>query len=156
MLNKELTALQEELNYHRNSIQELEERIAEVKVYDGYAAQATEAVEDAIEQIGMGKYLWLFKEHILSMFPEQPPAYLEEKINTVSPEVEEIKPEKSYYELTGKPDLRPTTYEDLAPNITYSSDGRAYIGFDDKQKAEAFRESLDLFSLCKSLAIKLA
>ena len=64
MLNKELTALQEELNYHRNSIQELEERIAEVKVYDGYAAQATEAVEDAIEQIGMGKYLWLFKEHI--------------------------------------------------------------------------------------------
>lgn len=147
MLNKELTALQEELNYHRNSIQELEERIAEVKVYDGYAAQATEAVEDAIEQIGMGKYLWLFKEHILSMFPEQPPAYLEEKINTVSPEVEEIKPEKSYYELTGKPDLRPTTYEDLAPNITYSSDGRAYIGFDDKQEAEAFRESLDVPSL---------
>lgn len=147
MLNKELTALQEELNYHRNSIQELEERIAEVKVYDGYAAQATEAVEDAIEQIGMGKYLWLFKEHILSMFPEQPPAYLEEKINTVSPKVEEIKPEKSYYELTGKPDLRPTTYDDLAPNITYSSDGRAYIGFDDKQEAEAFRESIDIPSL---------
>lgn len=147
MLNKELTALQEELNYHRNSIQELEERIAEVKVYDGYAAQATEAVEDAIEQIGMGKYLWLFKEHILSMFPEQPPAYLEEKINTVSPELEEIKPEKSYYELTGKPDLRPTTYEDLAPNITYSSDGRAYIGFNHREEAEAFRESLDIPSL---------
>ena len=151
MLNKELTALQEELNYHRNSIQELEERIAEVKVYDGYAAQATEAVEDAIEQIGMGKYLWLFKEHILSMFPEQPPVYLEDRVeedkDTVSPEVEEIKPEKSYYELTGKPDLRPTTYEDLAPNITYSSDGRAYIGFSGKQEAKVFRENLDIPSL---------
>ena len=151
MLNKELTALQEELNYHRNSIQELEERIAEVKVYDGYAAQATEAVEEAIEQIGMGKYLWLFKEHILSMFPEQPPAYLEDRVeedkDIVPQEVEEIKPEKSYHELTGKPDLRPTTYEDLASNITYSSDGRAYIGFDDKQSAEEFRDSISEPSL---------
>ena len=160
MLNKELTALQEELNYHRNSIQELEERIAEVKVYDGYAAQATEAVEEAIEQIGMGKYLWLFKEHILSMFPQQPPAlhssssrsaYLEDRVeedkDIVPQEVEEIKLEKSYYELTGKPDLRPTTYEDLAPNITYSSDSRAYVGFNDKHSAEEFRKSIEIPSM---------
>ena len=156
MLTNELNQLQEELQYHRNSIQELEERITEVKVYDGYAAQATEAVEDAIKQIGMGKYLWLFKEHILSMFPEQPPAYLEnkveEKINLASltevhktevpQEVEEVKPEKSYYELTGKPNLRPTTYEDLAPNISYSSDGRAYVGFNDYSEAEKFRDAI--------------
>ena len=146
MLTNELNQLQEELQYHRNSIQELEERITEVKVYDGYATQATEAVEDAIKQIGMGKYLWLFKEHILSMFPEQPPTYLEdnveEDINLVPQEVEEIKSEKSYYELTGKPDLRPTTYEDLTPNISYSSDGRAYIGFNDYSEAEKFRDSI--------------
>ena len=161
MLNKELTALQEELNYLRNSIQELEERIAKVKVYDGYAAQATEAVEDAIKQIGVGKYLWLFKEHILSMFPEQPPAYLEDKvekeISIVVPQVlanqeskqeaKEVKPEKSYYELTGRPDLRPTTYEDLAPNISYSSDGRAYVGFNDKDKAKEFRDTISEPSL---------
>ena len=175
MLNKELTALQEELNYHRNSIQELEERIAEVKVYDGYAAQATEAVEDAIQQIGMGKYLWLFKEHILSMFPEQPPAYLEDKLEEdveplsevlgtdVPQEVEEVKlsspsrieiePEKSYYELTGRPDLRPTTYEDLAPNISYSSDGRAYVGFNDKDEAEEFRDAISEPSLLDDAAI---
>ena len=148
MLNKELTALQEELNYHRNSIQELEERIAEVKVYDGYAAQATEAVEDAIKQIGMGKYLWLFKEHILSMFPEQPPAYIEDE-----DKVEEVKPKRSYYELTGKPDLRPTTYEDLAPNISYSSDGRAYVGFNDKDEAEEFRDAISEPSLLDDAVI---
>ncbi len=167
MLNKELTALQEELNYHRNSIQELEERIAEVKVYDGYAAQATEAVEDAIEQIGMGKYLWLFKEHILSMFPEQPPAYLEDKvekeISIVVPqalanqeskqEAKEVKPEKSYYELTGRPDLSPTAYEDLAPNVSYSSDGRAYVGFNDKDEAEEFRDAISEPSLLDDTVI---
>lgn len=71
--------------------------------------------------------------------------YLKNQSST--PEVKEVKKEKSYYELTGKPDLRPTTYEDLAPNISYSSDGRAYIGFNDKQEAEAFRESLDVPSL---------
>ena len=156
MLTNELNQLQEELQYHRNSIQELEERITEVKVYDGYAAQATEAVEDAIKQIGMGKYLWLFKEHILSMFPEQPPAYLEDEVEEeinlvpltevhgteVPQEVEKIKSEKSYYELTGKPDLRPTTYKDLTPNITYSSDGRAYAGFNDYSEAEKFRDSI--------------
>ena len=108
----------------------------------------------------MGKYLWLFKEHILSMFSEQPPAYLEDKFEEdvepltevrfssersedergtdVPQEVEEVKSDKSYYELTGRPDLRPTTYEDLAPNISYSSDGWAYVGFNDKAEAEEF------------------
>ena len=155
MLNKELTALQEELNYHRNSIQELEERIAEVKVYDGYAAQATEAVEDAIEQIGVGKYLWLFKEHILSMFPQQPPAYLEDKVeeDILPQEAKEVKPEKSYYELTGRPDLRPTAYKDLAPNVSYSSDGRAYVGFNDKDEAEEFRDAISEPSLLDDAVI---
>ena len=69
------------------------------------------------------------------------------KSKGITPLTKEVKPEKSYYELTGKPDLRPTTYEDLASNISYSSDGRAYIGFDDRQSAEAFRESLDVPSL---------
>ena len=77
MLNKELNALQEELNYHRNSIQELEERIAEVKVYDSYASKAIEEVQEAIKQIGVGKYLWLFKEELIAMFPTEAPIYLE-------------------------------------------------------------------------------
>ena len=58
------------------------------------------------------------------MFPEQAPQYLEEKDNPL-PKPEEK--EKTYYELTGRPDLRPATYDDITPNITYSSDGRAYI-----------------------------
>ena len=62
MLNQELNTLQEELQDHCRQVEELEERIAQVKVYDSYAAQAKEAVEEAIKQIGVGKYLWLFKE----------------------------------------------------------------------------------------------
>ena len=55
--------------------------------------------------------------------------------------------EKTYFELTGRPDLRPDTYEDLTPNITYSSSGRAYIGFNDYKESERFRERLDVPSL---------
>ncbi|MGV2826379.1 hypothetical protein [Myxosarcina sp. GI1(2024)] len=43
-------------------------------------------VKSAIEQIGVGKYLWLFKEHILNLFPQEQPKYLEE----VSQEEDEI------------------------------------------------------------------
>lgn len=155
MLNQELNTLQEELQYHCKQVEELEERIAQVKVYDSYAAQAKEAVEEAIKQIGVGKYLWLFKEELLSMFPQQAPQYLEDKVKeapqeiiesdtTVSEEVEEKKEfgPLSYYELTGKPDTRPDTFTDLAPNITYSSSGRAYVGFNNKQEAEKFRDSI--------------
>ena len=48
----------------------------------------------------------------------------------------------SYHELTGKPDLRPDTFEDIAPTVVYSSSGRAYVGFNDKDKAEEFLNSL--------------
>lgn len=48
----------------------------------------------------------------------------------------------SYYEVTGRPDTRPDKFEDLAPNITYSSSGRAYVGFNNKQEAEEFRDTI--------------
>ncbi|MGV2832033.1 hypothetical protein [Myxosarcina sp. GI1(2024)] len=78
MLNNELNSLQEELNYHRQSIEELEQKIAEAKGYEAFATQASDAVEEAIKQIGMGKYLWLFREHLMSLFPQEQPKYLEE------------------------------------------------------------------------------
>ena len=68
-------------------------------------------------------------------------------------DIEEEKPKKTYYELTGRPDLRPTTYNDLAPNITYSSEGRCYIGFNDYKEAESFRERLSVPSMISEAEI---
>ena len=87
--------------------------------------------------------------------PQKEPI-LEENYLPKAKEVEQketpTKPEKefgslSYYELTGKPDLRPETYEDLAPNVVYSNNGRAYIGFNDRSRAEKFRDSISEPSL---------
>lgn len=79
MLVNELNSLQEELHYHRVAIEELEQKIAEAKSYEAFAIEATDAVKSAIEQIGVGKYLWLFREHLISLFPQEAPKYLEAK-----------------------------------------------------------------------------
>ena len=171
MFNNELNQLTEELQYHRNQVEELQNKLEEVKICEAFGSEAIDKVKGAIEQIGVGKYLWLFKEELLSIFPatyasqeveaeplsedrgskEQPPVYLEEKEEetqqvTVT-SVPQEKPEKefgslSYYELKGVPDLRPDTFEDLAPNIVYSSSNKAYVGFNDYSKAKEFRDSI--------------
>lgn len=67
------------------------------------------------------------------------------KSKGITPTTKEVKKEfgpLSYYELTGKPDTRPDKFEELAPNITYSSSGRAYVGFNDPQEAEEFRDAI--------------
>ena len=189
MFHKELNQLTEELQYYRRQVEETQTKIEEVKIYGSYSSEALNTVKEAIEQIGIGKYLWLFKESILNLFPEQSPQYLEKQVENEQDEIEYleegdpnyksieqlqqeepytvvtvfhseehlksngIKPEKTYFELTGKPDLRPDTYEDLTPNITYSSDGRAYIGFDSRQEAESFRENITVPSMVDKAVI---
>ncbi|MGB5635376.1 MAG: hypothetical protein WBM86_21695 [Waterburya sp.] len=67
------------------------------------------------------------------------------KSKGITPTTKEVNKEfgpLSYYELTGHPDTRPDTFTDLAPNITYSSSGRAYVGFHDRVEAEEFRDSI--------------
>ncbi len=188
MFHASILQIQEELHYHQQQQEKLEQQLYTLKSYEEFAGEAFDNVRDTIEQIEDPKCLELFKESLLSLFPEQPiylekepdlddieymddshPDYKsieqlqEEELDTVvavfhseqhlkeqnikhsSPKNEE--PEKTYYELTGRPDLGPTAYDDIAPNITYSSDGRAYIGFNDKQEAEKFRESIEIPSL---------
>ena len=174
MFNETILELQSQIQYHTSQLGILEEELYKLKSYEEFSNQAYESVKETIEQIQDPKYLELFKEGLLSLFPIFPnePIYLEEvaqetndyveKINSyplpasASPEVaafilkECAVPEKkkkefgplSYCELTGKPDLRPDTYEDLAPHITYSSSGRAYVRFNDRREAEEFKDSI--------------
>ena len=197
MFSSSILELESQIQYHQEQQELAELELDRLKMTEAFAEDAAAKVEDALEHIDP-KYLDVFREHLLSLFPTEAPSYnrrleapvyLEEsseeeddieymddsnpdyksieqlqeedpdtvvavfhskehlKSKGITPLTKEVKPEKSYYELTGKPDLRPTTYEDLASNISYSSDGRAYIGFDDRQSAEAFRESLDVPSL---------
>ena len=179
MFNSSILQIQEELHYHQQQQEKLEQELYTLKSYEEFSSQAFDYVKETIEQIQDPKYLELFKEGLLSLFPIFPnkPIYLEESVETndyvekinsypipaTSGEAEaatlrvgdgifpakqvEEKKKKSYFELTGKPDLRPTTYEDLSVNISYSSSGRAYIGFNDLQEAESFRERLTVPSM---------
>ncbi len=160
MFNASILELQSQIHYHQQQIEESEQELDRLKVTQAFAEDAAQKVEEALEHIDP-KYIDVFREHLLSLFPVETPYYLEEqetndyveKINShpiptkVEEEPVEEKKEKefgplSYYELTGKPDTRPSTFEDLAPNITYSSSGRAYVGFNDRTDAEEFRESI--------------
>ncbi len=154
MFNPSILELESQIQYHQEQQQLAEQELDRLKMTQAFAEDAAEKVEDALEHIDP-KYVDVFKEHLLSLFPTEVPHYLEEKIETNDyvekinshPIPTKVKEEKefgqlSYYELTGKPDTRPDTYKDLAPNITYSSSGRAYVGFHDREEAEKFRDSI--------------
>ncbi|MEM7727294.1 MAG: hypothetical protein AAF208_13140 [Cyanobacteria bacterium P01_A01_bin.45] len=151
MFNPSILELESQIQYHQEQQELAEQELDRLKMTQAFAEDAAEKVEDALEHIEP-KYIDVFKEHLLALFPTEAPVYLEEKaeenIEVIdSTAVAETKPQKefgplSYYELTGKPDTRPDTYEDLAPNITYSSSGRAYVGFHDREEAEEFRDSI--------------
>ena len=180
MFNASILELESQINYHQEQKELAEEELDRLKMTEAFAEDAAAKVEEALEHIDP-KYLDVFREHLLSLFPTEAPfsskdedddiEYMDDsnpdyksieqiqeedpdtvvavfhskehlKSKGITPLTKEVKPKKSYYELTGRPDLRPTTYEDLAPNISYSSDGRAYVGFNDKQEAEEFRESI--------------
>ena len=159
MFNPSILELESQIQYHQEQQELAEQELDRLKMTQAFAEDAADKVEDALEHIDP-KYIDVFKEHLLALFPTEAPlssemeapVYLEEKaeenIEVIdSTAVEETKPQKefgslSYYELTGKPDTRPDTYEDLAPNIVYSSSGRAFVGFHDREEAEEFRDSI--------------
>ena len=190
MFHASILQIQEELHYHQQQQEKLEQELYVLKSYEEFAGEAFDNVRDTIEQIEDPKCLELFKESLLSLFRDTP-IYLEEKAGEYLDEIEYIddshpgyksikqlqeedpdtvvtvfrseeqlkkqnikhssakneESKKSYCELTGRPDVRPTTYEDMTFNITYSSSSRAYIGFNDYKEAEKFRESLDVSSM---------
>ena len=164
MFNPSILELESQIQYHQEQQELAEQELDRLKMTQAFAEDAAEKVEDALEHIDP-KYLDVFKEHLLALFPTETPVYLEEKVEEVieppsltQEEPQEVKKEKefgslSYHELTGRPDLRPDTYEDIAPNITYSSSGRAYIGFNDRTEAEEFREHLEMPSMLDEAVI---
>ena len=202
MFNASILELQSQIQYHQEQQELAEQELDRLKMTEAFAEDAADKVEEALEHIEP-KYLEVFKDYLLSLFPTEAPSYnrrleapvyLEEfseeddieymdgshpdyksieqiqeeepdsvvavfhskehlKSKGITPLMKEVKPEKSYYELTGRPDVRPTTYEDITSNITYSSDGRVYVGFNDKQEAEEFRDAISEPSLLDDAVI---
>lgn len=64
--------IQEELNYHQQQQEKLEQELYKLKCYEESAAQAFDHVRETIEQIEDPKCLELFKESLLSLFPAAP------------------------------------------------------------------------------------
>ena len=148
-LNATLNNLEETILYHQQQIEETQNQLDQVKLSQAYGEEAVSSVEEAIENINP-EHLELLKEYLLSLFETQS-IVPQERTNSdrvespkeLEPPVKEQEDTpRSRAKLLGIPDFTPTKYEDLAPNISYSSDGRAYVGFNDYGEAEKFRDSI--------------
>lgn len=199
MFNASILELQSQIHYYQEQQELAEQELDRLKLTQAFAEDAAEKVEEALEHIEP-KYLDVFREHLLSLFPTEAPTYLEEKVEEqdlddveymddahpnyksieqlqqedpdtvvavfhskehlkskgITPLTKEVKPEKSYYELTGKPDLRPTTYDDftpeqkaeldwqeqlvrIAPDVFYDPAGsKCFMGFSAKGRADGY------------------
>lgn len=155
LFTNQIASIQETINYHQQQLHEAEEELYSLKVAEEYSVQAVAQVQEALENINP-KYLELLKEELLSLFDlgkvsEEPP--LEEK-NISQPKIKIVerpdtttvneleKPKKTKAQLLGRRDLTPTSYQDLSPNIVYSSEGRCFIGFNDYKLAKDYGEKL--------------
>ena len=152
LFNPEIQSIESDILYHETQIAEAQERLDQVKMSAAYSDTVISSLEDFLDNTDPFLYEVL-RGHLNQMFDENKLTlnndFKEEVINKTPQEIieKEEQPEKefgplSYYQLTGKPDTRPDTYEDLAPNITYSSSGRAYVGFHDREEAEEFRDTI--------------
>ena len=171
MFQLEITSIQEDIAYHEKELELAKARLDNIEVATEYSTNALASIEDCLSHIEPS-FLGILKDRIDQMFSdnskdgqegravlttpgvpepvgkqevkeETPQEIIEEE--PLTKEVEKTEKEfgpLSYHELTGTPDLRPDTFEDLAPNLTYSSSGRAYVGFSDKEKAEEFLNNI--------------
>ena len=135
MFHASILQIQEELHYHQQQQEKLEQELYTLKSYEEFAGEAFDSVRDTIEQIEDPKCLELFKESLLSLFPD-PPIYLEEKEPVV------FNPPQ--------PDIPHTVEEDEQPSIVKLSDNVIYdqdtdcihIGFRLSSDGYAWREQL--------------
>ena len=162
MFQLEITSIQEDIAYHKKELELAKARLENIEAATEYSTNALASIEDCLNHIEPS-FLGILKDRIDQMFSDNsksnqigleqldPQEVKEETPQEMcSKEQEEPQPEKtekefgklSYYELTGKPDNRAPSYEDLASNIVYSNSGRAYVGFDSRKEAEEFRDSI--------------
>ncbi len=80
MFHASILELQSQIHYHQEEAAKLEQELYTLKSYEEFAGEAFDLVRDTVENIEDPRCLELFKESLLSLFPEQPPIYLEEKI----------------------------------------------------------------------------
>jgi hypothetical protein len=87
MFNASILQIQEELHYHQQQQEKLEQELYVLKSYEEFVGQAFDNVKETIEQIEDPKCLELFKESLLSLFPTDGLVYLEA---TESEDLDEI------------------------------------------------------------------
>ncbi|MEM8722468.1 MAG: hypothetical protein AAGE84_24780 [Cyanobacteria bacterium P01_G01_bin.39] len=154
LFTPEFESIQADIQYYQEQIKEAEERLDRIKVAQAYSDTACGAIEDCIENIDPF-YLPILRGHIESMFNKTSLSTNDEFKEVKDPEAEPVKEDTSRTraKLLGIPDFTPDTYEDLTPNITYSSSGRAYVGFNNRQEAEEFRDAISEPSLLDEAVI---
>ena len=122
MFNASILELENQIQYHQEQQELAEQELDRLKMVSAFAEDATDKVSEALEHIDE-KYISVFKEHLLSLFTTEasvkekvaPQEIIEEVEEKLITEVDRTEvPKKFYYELTGRPDLRPPTYEDLS------------------------------------------
>ncbi len=99
--------IQEELNYHQQQQEKLEQELYKLKCYEESAAQAFDHVRETIEQIEDPKCLELFKESLLSLFPA---TYASQEVETDDP----IYLEEAVQDQTPAPDDRRAAHEPVS------------------------------------------
>jgi hypothetical protein len=136
----QISALAEEIDYHRRAAEEAEKVLYELKAAREFALQATAQVQDAIEQIAP-KYLELFKEHLLSLFEERCEVELPD-ISLIEPK--EIKPIATVEESVATVE-ETVEVEKLSEQIFYNhQEETAYVGFSSKQRARNYGDFLTI------------
>ena len=77
MFHPSILELESQIQYHQEQQELAEQELDRLKMTQAFAEDAAAKVEDALEHIEP-KYLDVFKEHLLSLFPKETPIYPEE------------------------------------------------------------------------------
>lgn len=79
MFNASILELQSQIQYHQQQQELAEQELDRLKMTQAFAEEVANKVEEALKHIDP-KYLDVFREHLLSLFPTQTPVYLEESV----------------------------------------------------------------------------
>ncbi len=74
MFNASISELQSQISYYQEQCQLAEQELDRLKMTEAFAEDAASKVEEALEHIDP-KYLDVFKEHLLALFPTEAPSY---------------------------------------------------------------------------------
>ena len=142
MFQASILELQSQIQYHQQQIEEQEQKLDRLKMVSAFAEDATEKVVDALEHIEP-KYLDVFKDHLLALFPPETPVYLEEKVKEEEEVPQEIieEVEETQLPLTKEEQetSEPSGFEKIDSEITYNHvDSICYVAFSAKGRGDTY------------------